>query len=206
MPFTREDRLLLARLTSPERGAESSTEDEPLLHLLARAQSGDTRAGEAVLASMAFSLAAMARRSLQTPLDQFVSAAWFVIAGFNLSRRDKVLTNLVLDTLKQVTRDRVSRWDERTVPLPETPTWPTAVDSRGRPERGEALAVLRTARDLDLIDERTRDALDAVYVQGLSGKEAAARLRDSPHMVRYRCSRGLRRLRAHQDQLVDASS
>ena len=206
MPFTREDRLLLARLTSPERGAESSTEDEPLLHLLARAQAGDIRAGEAVLASMAFSLATMARRSLQTPLDQFVSAAWCVIAGFNLSRRDKVLTNLVLDTLKQVTRDRVSRWDERTVPLPESPTWPTGIHSRGRPERGEALAVLRTARELDLIDERTRDALDAVYVQGLSGKEAAARLRDSHDMVRYRCSRGLRRLRAHQDQLVDASS
>ena len=203
MRFTQEDRLLLARLTHADRA--TSSEDDTLLGLLECAQSGDHEAGERVLAVMAFRLAGVARGSLQTPFAQYVSAAWFVIAAFNLDRRTKVLTNLVMDTLKQVTRDRVGRWDLRTIPDPDPELWDLPALTSGRPERSAARGVLYEASRRRLIDERTRSVLEAVYLDGLSGKEAAARVGQSHDMVRYRCSRALRLLRQHQDELVGAT-
>ncbi|MGA4669997.1 RNA polymerase sigma factor [Propionibacteriaceae bacterium Y1923] len=201
MPLTRDDRLLLTRLTRPDRA--TVTDDAALVVLVTMAQGGDEEAGERVLSAMAFRLAAMARASQQTTLAQFVSAAWFVISGFNPARNHKVLTNLVLDCLKQVTRDRVSRWDERTISHPDPDLWdlPTRPSPTGRPERAEARAALDEARHLQLIDERTHQVLDAVYLGGLSSREAAARLGVNPDQVRYRCSRALRTLREHQREL-----
>lgn len=205
MPFTAEDRLLLTRLTRPDRA--TVTDDDALVVLLAMAQAGDEEAGERVLSAMAFRLAGMARASVATPFAHFVSTAWFVITGFNLQRRHKVLTNLTMDCLKQVTRDRVGRWDVRTVPNPDPDLWdlPAIVGAGGRrPEYGEARAVLEEASDRSLIDARTRQVLDAVYLEGLTGRETAARLGGSVDSVRYRCSRALRLLREHQDELAGA--
>lgn len=205
MPFTREDRPLLAQLTRPDRA--TSTDDDALVVLLTMAQGGDEEAGERVLSAMAFRLAGMARASTQTPFPHFVSAAWFVIAGFNLARRHKVLTNLTMDCLKQVTRDRVARWDIRTIPNPDPDLWDLPATARGhggRLEHGEARAVLDEASDRRLIDSRTRAILDAVYLEGLTGRETAARLGGSVDSVRYRCSRALKVLRDHQDELATA--
>lgn len=199
MPFTREDRLLLTQLTRPDRA--TVIDDEALLGLLAMAQAGDEEAGERLLSAMAFRLASMARASAQTQFAHFVSAAWFVIAGFNLERRHKVLTNLTMDCLKQVTRDRVARWDIRTVPNPDPELWDIPIAAT---DASEARAVLDEACDRHLIDGRTRDVLEAVYLDGLSGKEAARRLGGSVDSVRYRCSRALRLLRDHQDELAPA--
>lgn len=205
MPLTRDDRLLLARLTRPDRA--TVTDDAALLVLLAMAQGGDEEAGERLLSAMAFRLAAMARASQQTTLAQFVSSAWLVICGFNLDRDHKVLTNLVMDCLKQVTRDRVSRWDPRTIPHPDPDLWnlPTVVGGgAGRPEHHEARAVLDEARELQLIDQHTHEVLDAVYLHGLTSTDAAIRLGTKPDQVRYRCSRALRTLRDHQAALAGA--
>lgn len=205
MPFTREDRLLLAQLTRPDRA--TVTDDDALVVLLSMAQAGDEEAGERLLSAMAFRLASLARASVQTPFAHFVSAAWFVIAGFNLERRHKVLTNLTMDCLKQVTRDRVARWDIRTVPNPDPDLWdiPVPVGGSGaRPEHGEARAVLDEASERRLIDAQTRDVLDAVYLEGLSGRETAVKVGSTVDSVRYRCSRALRLLRTHQDELAGA--
>ena len=202
MPFTAADRLLLTQLTRPDRA--TVTDDDALLVLLAMAQTGDEEAGERLLSAMAFRLAGMARSSTQTPFAHFVSTAWFVISGFNLQRRHKVLTNLTMDCLKQVTRDRVGRWDLRTIPHPDPDLWdlPVALAAGGRRrEHGEARAVLDEASARRLIDEPTRRVLDAVYLEGLTGRETAARLGGTVDSVRYRCSRALRLLRKHQDDL-----
>lgn len=209
MPLTPDDRILLQRLTNPAdapaTGAQTPPlgDDETLLALVGAAQQGDHEAGERVLASMAFPLAAMARRSQQTTLAQFVSAAWLVVESYNLQRRHRVLTNLVLDALKQVTRDRVMRWDERLRPTPVGEEWPQPVD---RPERGRAVAVIDSARELRLIDDPTHAVLGAVYVAGMSGREAAEATGTSHDMVRYRCSRALRLLRQHQRTLAAHSA
>ena len=198
MPITPTDRLLLSSLTRLDHSA-GRLDDQTLTHLLVSCQSGDTHAGERVLAAMAFPLASMARRSVQTELAHFVSAAWFVIEGFNTTRTHKVMTNLLLDTLKQVTRDRVSRWDERSLPHPNPELW----RQEHRDEGVTAAELIAAARRLHLIDERTTSILQAVYLRGLTGRETAALVGDSPEMVRYRCSRAMKTMRAHQQELVE---
>ncbi|MGD7732381.1 RNA polymerase sigma factor [Propionibacteriaceae bacterium G57] len=199
MPITADDRLLLARLTRPERSVP--VDDDTLVVLLGRVQAGDDRAGEEVLAAMAFGLASMARTSVHSSLGAFVSAAWFVVSGFNLERRNQVLTNLLLDTLKHLTRDRVTRWDPTVLPHPDPAMWGPDIN-RHRPARDEAKQVLDQASSLRLIDAPTREVLDRVYLAGYSGRETAAQVGTSHDMVRYRCSRAIRMLREHRGELV----
>lgn len=201
--MTRDDRFLLHRLTRTDLTA-STASDVALLELVRRAQTGDTSAGEQVLAAMAFPLACMARRSTSSTLAVLVSTAWFVIIGFNTERTEKVLTNLVLDTLKQVTRDRVSRWDENITDHVHDPQREPAAPQGPTPAE-EARLAIDAAAELELIDERTTRILQAVYLEGMSGREAASHTSTSHDMVRYRCSRALRLLRSRQQELVEAT-
>lgn len=201
MPIDADDRVLLHRLTRPEAPQPPGLDDDTLVELLRRAQAGEPLAGEQVLGALAMRLAGMARRSHQTTFAHFVSAAWLVIASFNLARGQKVLTNLTMDTLKQVTRERVSRWDDEALLRRDVQQLP----DRGAPPRAEdeAARMLAAARHLRLLDERTSGAIEAVYVEGYSGREAADRLGSSHDLVRQRCSRGIKRLRQHREALSE---
>lgn len=199
MPMTADDCLLLHRLTRPEHPSPPGLDDATLTELLLEAQAGDHTAGEQLLGALAMRLAGMARRSHQTTLAHFVSAAWVVIGSFNTTRTHKVLTNLALDTLKQVTRERVARWHERLVHHPELEALP---GRSARPEADEAEAVLTAARHLRLLDENTTGVMRTFYLEGYSGRETAERLDSTHDMVRYRCSRGVRTLREHRAELL----
>ena len=202
MPLIHDDKVLLDQLTRP--GWRIDTSDVALIALVRRCQGGDTAAGEQLLSVMAFRLGQLCRSSHQIRMAHLVSAAWFVISGYNCDRSSKVLTNLVLDCLKQVTRDRVERWDERRdqYTQPDELPWVEA----GREHEAEVRALLQQARETRVLDPATSEALEAVYAQGLSSREAGEQLRQSPEMVRYRCSRGVRKLREHRDSLADLIS
>ena len=58
---------------------------------------------------------------------------------------------------------------------------------------------------LRLVDGPTSRLLHAVYVDGLSGAEAAARHATTPGSLRVRCSRAVRRLADHAAELGDAA-
>lgn len=196
MPITAQDRLLLHSLTATDH-AGANLDDAALLQLLRLCQEGEKWAGQRVLAAMAFPLASMARRCHQSELAHFVSAAWFVIEGFNRERSEEVMTNLLLDTLKQVTRDRVQRWDRRILPLIGEPPQPEEEDSLNASE------LIAAAQRLELIDEQTTRILQSVYLRGLSGQETAQLVGSSHDMVRYRCSSARKVLRANQRVLVE---
>ena len=65
-----------------------------------------------------------------------------------------------------------------------------------------AVSVLRAGRDRALIDDSTHALLVSVYVDELSGSEAAERHWTSAASVRIRCSRAVRRLAAHAAELL----
>ncbi|MCT1458072.1 hypothetical protein M3G03_00690 [Aestuariimicrobium sp. p3-SID1156] len=201
MPITADDRLLLHSLTQLDHAA-TRHDDATLIGLVRAAQTGNTRAGEKVLAALAFPLASMASRSSHTTLAHFVSSAWFVIEGFNCEREVKVLTNLVMDTLKQVTRDRVSRWDDRVVPSDGVERW----GQEREEESGSAASLIEAAQRLELIDERTTRILRSVYVEGLPGAEVALREGITHAAIRQRSSRAVRVLREHRRHIVASQS
>jgi DNA-directed RNA polymerase specialized sigma24 family protein len=66
-------------------------------------------------------------------------------------------------------------------------------------------SLIDAASRLGLIDGLTRQVLLSVYAEGLSGRLAADRHQTSPEMVRYRCSRAVRRLAQHSAALADAA-
>ena len=65
--------------------------------------------------------------------------------------------------------------------------------------------LIEIAGRLGLIDSPTRDVLLSVYSDGLSGREAAARHQTSPEMIRFRCSKAVRRLAQHSVVLAQAA-
>jgi len=201
MPLTTEDRRLLDRLTQPPR---PSSDDDELIDLIERAQDGCTESGADVLSVMVFSLAAMARRSREVTFSQLISAAWVVMRGYNTQRRARVKANLVMDTLKHVTREQHAGDDVEPIPGAQADRHPTS--STTRPERTEARRVLDQAHRVGLLSPDNLRVLVEVYLHGYSGREAAQRLGMSHDMVRYRCSRTLRSLHAQREQLVGSLS
>jgi DNA-directed RNA polymerase specialized sigma24 family protein len=65
--------------------------------------------------------------------------------------------------------------------------------------------VIDAGQRLRLIDEGTGRLLRHVYVDGLNGRDAAARGGTSPGSLRVRCSRAVRQLAAHAAELVEAA-
>jgi DNA-directed RNA polymerase specialized sigma24 family protein len=125
----------------------------------------------------------------------------------------KIAANLALDTLKAVRRE---------VGGTRTPAGRLAVVEQleeGHPEdvrlsllahrealgRLDATVVLTRAERLGLLDQESRAVLVSVYRDGLSSREAAARHRTSPAMIRFRCSKAVRRLALHASTLSEAA-
>jgi len=198
------DQVLAVVRTDPDGG---------LAALLAEAAAGDGLAGRVVLQSMIGRLVQLARRDAQAGVDDYVSAMWCVIRTYPLARRPvRIAANLALDTLKAVCREH--RWVVRG----EVTTWPpgelldeilhgagaVCVDADGADDL-DGPKVLAFARHLNLIDAAAQELLTSVYLEGLSGVEAARRHGSTAGSVRVRCSRAVGRLAQAAPELLAAA-
>lgn len=188
-----------------------SDADAVLYALLTRSGSGDHLAARVVLQAMLGKVVVLARRDTQANEQDYVVAMWCRIATYPLADRPvRIAANLAMDALKTVHGERVTGPPGVTMTLlpPER-----LVDWLHHAALGSqtsaattltATGVIETAEQLGLLDIATRDVLLSVYAEGLSGVAAAGRHRTTPGMVRYRCSRAVRRLAAHSAALAAA--
>jgi len=191
----------------------SSDSDAALRVLLAATAAGEQLAGRVVLQSMLGRMVQMAHRDARAGVDDYVAALWCQIGTYPLARRPaRIAANLALDTLKAVHREH--RWLVRG----EVTTWPPGVllDELFNVVRGQvapdghhsdpdARAVLAAARSLKLIDDAATSILTSVYLDGLSGAEAARRHGTSAGSIRVRCSRAVGRLSRSAAALSEAA-
>lgn len=188
--------------------------DDALAALLTEVAGGDELAGRAVLQIMLGRIVRMAVRDPYAGVDDYVGALWLRIRSYPLDNRPrKISANLSMDTFKSV-------WSERCAQRqPEVTPWPPEVflddlferdEGVLRLDRARALSVdgarvLALGRCLNVLDEQTYRLLWAVYVDGLSGPEAAALLGSSSGSVRVRCSKAVRRLAERSADLLAAA-
>lgn len=184
-------------------GLPDAVRDDPdavLLALLERQARGDVLAGRAVLQLMLGKLVTMAARDRTAALDDYLAAAWERIATYPCARRTRrVAANLALDTLKTVVAGRRT-FDEQPadgIVLPAAAPAPEPGDA-------EAVRVIDEGLARGLIDTTTARTLRVVYLEGHSSRAAADRLGTSADSIRWRCSKGVRALRAAAGQLTDA--
>ncbi len=193
-----------AQVESAQRG-----DDQTLHRLVAAAREGNQLAGRLVLQSQLGRLVHLTLRDRVADADDYVSAFWCVLSTYPLERRpEQIAANLALDTLKLVHRDR--RWMGRTraVVYPAGADLSSVLDRSGRSYAGlepGATEVLAAGERLQLIDRPTRRLLQAVYVEGLSGPEAAVRCATTPGSLRVRCSRAVHRLADHASALAEVA-
>lgn len=184
--------------------------DGVLFALLKQSRSGHHLAARVVLQAMLGKVVLLARHDAEASEHDYLVALWGRIATYPLTNRPvKIAANLALDTLKLVRRERRPSGGAVTLSAEaqalerlQCLALSRSVDSGA--DTLTAAGVIETADRLGLLDVVTRDVLLSVYADGLSGGAAADRHRTTPSMVRYRCSRGVRRMAAHSAQLAAA--
>lgn len=161
--------------------------DEALAALLRLGQTGDRLAHRVVLQAM-LGMAVRSCSERSEALPEAVSELWLAIAEYPLSSRPRAIAANLAWTVRRRLRAAAAP-----LPRPELP-----------PPGGEpgAVGTLAEARRLGLIDELTHQTLWTVYVAGLTSAQAAALLACTPELVRWRCSRALRRLAGHAELLA----
>ncbi len=190
--------------------------DAVLGALLEEDHAGDDLAGRTVLQAMLGKVVLLALRDRSAEVDDYVAAMWCRIRTYPLQNRPlKIAANLALDTLKAVKVER--QWATRAVAVATLPPGQhldrlsaeaalrETADHNGDVAGLTAGGVITAADQLGLIDAQTRAVLLSVYSDGLSGRDAATRHRTSPGMVRFRCSKAVRRLAQHASLLADAA-
>lgn len=174
--------------------------DPVLGALLHEVEGGCLVAGRVVLQALLPKMIVLAGRDPEPGvLDDYLSVLWLRITDYPLERRPRrIAANLVLDTMKTVRAERghglvlVDRAQIACLP------W-----LRGEPvRRPDARRLLRAAMDRGLVDPHTHAVLASVYADGYSHEEAAQRYRVSPTTIQRRCTRGIRTLAAHAEELV----
>ena len=159
--------------------------DEAMAALLSLGREGDRLAWRVVLQAMLGKVVLLCR-SRPDRFDETVSELWLAIAEYPLDRRPRSIAANLTWTIRR----RLAETSRAPEVRPEVPE-PDAT----------AEATLATARRLRLIDAETHRTLWLVYVAGLTSARAAAVLGTTPELVRYRCSRTLRRLAGHAELL-----
>ncbi len=190
--------------------------DPTLAALLEEDARGDALAGRVVLQAMLGKVVRMAGSDPRACVDDYVAAMWCRIRTYPLVDRPvKIAANLALDVLKAVGAE--TRWSRRgavVAPIPPGVLLDqlhadalvrARTDHNGRIAGSTADSVITTAGELGLIDGPTRAVLLSVYAEGLSGRDAADRHQTTAAMVRFRCSRGVRRLAQHSASLAEAA-
>ena len=180
--------------------------DAVLGALLTEVSKGDHLAARVVLQAMLGRIVRMACRDSTAGVDDYVSALWCRICAYPLAARPcRIAANLSMDTLKAVFREK--RWlrEGEVTPWPPEVFWDEQHEQLFIQRDRDVLTaseVLRAGRDRGVIDEPVHALLLGVYVEELTGYEAAKRHRTSAESVRVRCSRAVRRLAAHRDELL----
>jgi len=163
---------------------------------LRAAQTGERDAGRAVLHLLLPRLVRMACHDAHHELADYLATAWLRLMDFPVDRRPQaLLTNLALDSLKCLSR--AYERQHRAVALP-----PGDVRTGEQPS---AEWLIAQAGRAGWVAPASVPVLRSVYCDGLTGREAASRHATSPAMVRYRCSVGVKALRAHRDELLLAA-
>lgn len=159
--------------------------DAAMSALLTLGREGDPLAWRVVLQAMLGRVVVLCR-ARPDRFDETVSELWLAIAEYPLARRPRsIAANLSWTIRRTVT-------DPSPAPAPQA--------SSVEPDTS-AEETLSTARRLRLIDAETHRTLWLVYVAGLTSARAAAVLGITAELVRYRCSRSLRRLAGHAELL-----
>lgn len=188
--------------------------DAVLGALISEGHSGDDLAARVVLQAMLGKVVRMASGDVSATVDDYVVAIWCRIRSYPLSARPtKIAANLALDALKAVRREH--QWTARGMSVTllgdEGVLDRLHYEARSRagldhdPGTLTANGVIATAGRLGLIDVASRNVLLSVYAEGLSGRAAADRHGTTPDMIRYRCSRTVRRLALHSARLAAAA-
>ncbi len=168
-------------------------DDLAMLAVLVRAQGGDPIAGRCVLQAVLPLLARLSRRDRGHDLDDYLGACWPVAMRARPRPGSRVLATLALNTRKALLREHGRLWLLTDIdPVDEPVEPPITTDD-----------IVRVSRRLHLVPPESADVLISVYGEGLTGKQAAERHGMSHDMVRYRCSRAVRAIRAHRDELLD---
>jgi DNA-directed RNA polymerase specialized sigma24 family protein len=211
----RHDVLTSCRSFEDVLSAARRYSDPVLAALLTEVSLGDQLAGRVVLQAVIGRMVRMAQRDPRAGIDDYLAQLWCAISSYPLQRRPvRIAANLSMDTLKAVSREH--RWIGRG----EITLWPssesleellspagldgTRYDSL-QPADVEARRVLEASSLLRLIDNSSATLLQSVYVDGMTGAQAARRLHISAGTVRVQCSKVVRELAAHAVELAEAA-
>ena len=188
--------------------------DAALSALLTEVLSNDQLAGRVVVQSMLGKLVRMAQADLEHEVGEYISAFWCVLKTYPLAARPRrIAANLALDTLKQVRLERRSSRCHGVSPWSPGPQLDEAYEQARlrnsldhQREIGEMTAqnVLDSAGRLGVLSVESRHLLSSVYVDGMTGREAASVHQISSGSVRVRCSRAVGELRRHIPQMLAA--
>ena len=187
----------LSTIETPRQAAWCCTNsDACCAELILAAQRGDAIAGLCLLVALWPRLVKLARRDKKHTIDDYLANAWVRIMTFPSSRmRSRLLANLALDCLKSLSRSWARQHRELPLPFFE----PTSLHP---PESPDTAAIIQEGVRLRLVSQETAGVLTSVYLDGLSGREAAAKHKMSETAVRYRCSYGTKKLRSRAQELL----
>ena len=163
--------------------------DPVLAALLRLGAAGDLLAHRVVLQTMLGKLVLLCAGRPDL-LPEAISELWLAIAEYPLARRPRAIAANLAWTV------------HRRLPRAEPVRVAFDRDPAAEPPEPDASGTLAEARRLGLIDEPTHRTLWTVYVAGLTSAQAASLLGSTPELVRWRCSRALRRLAAHAELLA----
>ncbi|MGD7789261.1 RNA polymerase sigma factor [Propionibacteriaceae bacterium Y1700] len=190
-----------------------SDADGCLYALLVEVRQGDQLAGRVVVQTMLPKMISQARRDADAAVADYVAQLWVRVRTYPLENRPtSIAANLALDTLKAIKAERALReqpWDDdQPCGLGDLATSAAArehLDHNAWIGGLTAQRVICAAAELGLIDEQTHEVLRTVYADGLSGQEAADRLGTTVDLVRWRCSKAVRRLAQNAEALALAA-
>jgi hypothetical protein len=186
--------------------------DAALGALLTEVVRKDQLAGRVVVQSMLGKLVRMAQTDPHSEVGDYISAFWCVLRTYPLAARpQRIAANLALDTLKQVHHER--RWSHCRVVLPLPPgaqldqaseevMQRESLDHQQEIAEMTARQLLDSAGRLGALSVESGQLLSSVYVEGVTGKEAASRHQITTGSVRVRCSRAVKELQRHIPQLL----
>ncbi len=157
--------------------------DATLAALLTLGADGDRLAWRVVFQAMLPKAVRLSRGS-EDRFAEAVSELWVAIAEYPLARRPRSIAANLAWTLQR-----------RLSPPPTVAMVPASPGP-------DADHTLSEARALGLIDAEHHRTLWLVYVLGLTSAAAAQELGISAELVRYRCSRSVRRLAGRADLLA----
>ena len=183
--------------------------------LIRLAQAGDQVAGRVVVQAMLPRLWSLCRRDHRHNLTDYISVAWLRLMSFPARQRGRaMMVNLCLDCLKWLSREAARQQPEVVLAGLGEPGAELPLHQQIPPWGNNNNSVMATARYANellqlvgrnkLVSAICLGVLRSVYLDGLSGKEAAVRHGISHDMVRYYCSSAIKILRARRQELIEA--